>query len=123
MTRDDPSLEDVRRVLNELKYKPGTKLTADWWQEYKSFKLTVEMQVSDVNDPWEVLTLTSYGLLPRENLTYAFDWEEQFVAWVFNEIHSAELHEMKEHFKRNGKCVYDPHPELSTKPVGIENID
>lgn len=94
---------------------------------YKNYRITIREELFSYDF---VLTLIApvkdaclgyaYSVAPeihiKSNRLYDIQYfnemtKEQFINHIFDMCKQLELHELKEHFKVNGVCLYDPHPE------------
>lgn len=116
-------LQETRRLLARVTYKPGWALTATAPDEvilskpWRPWEVTVglDYRVMSLEDPFCSVLLTTAMVLTESHLAQMLR-DEQLVYWVVqNLIRRAELHEMDEWLKLDGKCVTNPHPELRVK--------
>jgi hypothetical protein len=84
-----------------ISYKPGWKFSAT------EEKLTIEVRtVEDSRNFGEYVTLT-----------FTWPWDESFYAvdFVWECIHRAELHEIAEWFRVDGRLTHDPHTTMKNE--------
>lgn len=109
--RLDPALaaneREVRAILSRFTYRPG------WQFVVEDGYLKVYASLVDATNPKETIPLVFGRMIPRYDFTHGFEWTR----WLFEQVREIEMHEVQEFFRIDGKCVYEPHPELA--PVGV----
>ena len=103
-------LEQIQEELSQYKYKPGTTLSINTYDP-EGYKLVISGYVPDTE------TGVSHEIRWTEVIKHEELLDSEFFTVGFPKhlrelILRLEIHEFQEWFQYNGKCVYDPHPEL-----------
>lgn len=117
-------LRETQGLLARISYKPGWMLTAtapsteqDFRRPWTPWYLTVHLdyRMPSLDDPSRTTLLsTQYTVAERELERMLRDDGRDFIGHVVTALlKRAELHEMDEWLRLDGRCVVDPHPERS----------
>lgn len=105
---------EAQEIINSIVYK-NYRIIFRRETVYGEVGITLIAPVKDACSGY------AYSVAPEVNIkthrTYFIDYfhqmtKEQFINEIFDMCKQLELHELKEHFKVDGVCLYDPHPEL-----------
>jgi hypothetical protein len=101
-------------LLARITYKKGWDFSvsaiygSDGQASPRTLVLSVTHPEPDVSNPGATARIAITRCLDTEEVNSLSD--KQFVDLVFKVVSEAELHEVKEWFKFNGKCFENPHP-------------
>jgi hypothetical protein len=96
------STQQIREHLKRLAYKPGWAFKA-YDGRWEGQHLVIETTVPNTYRPGQTVTLRVESMLPPLRDTHQL---EEWLAWRLGRL---EIHEMREHLKRDGLCIHDPH--------------
>ncbi len=102
-------LERVRKLLARVTYKPGWRFCVAP-HSYLGITLVVDYTTNDINNPTAPITVGTARLFDEMQLENMKD-EDIVVHCIGGTIRDLEDHEFREHFRIDGHCVLDPHPE------------
>lgn len=104
---------EAQAIINNIVYK-NYRITFRPETVYEEVGLILTAPVKDACSGY------AYSVAPEVHIktyqTYDIDYfnemtKDQFIGEIFDMCKRLELHELKEHFKVDGVCLYDPHPE------------
>lgn len=103
----------LQDIIHRVSYKPRVKLEVHRLMEDVA-TIRVVMIVPDINDPTDNIVFQFMSSLSLYSIGDMTDCQivEYFVRGAIRE---AELHEMDEWLKFDGRCVREPHPEEQTR--------
>lgn len=109
-------LAQVQDILDNITYKPGTRMIAEIRDYGFEINIGIEQQVLDVDtkQPTRVRNFTCISV--PELLTYKGDVEKYVLRCVDQQLTRMELHEKNEWLRYKGVWVNDPHPMNREKP-------
>lgn len=101
---------EIAAHLERLTYRKGWALRVyDGAWEGQHFVITTD--VEDTYNPGQTTTLDVHSMLPPMPTTADLE------RWLAHRLGRIEIHEMREHLKRDGKPVFDPHAEHAGRDV------
>jgi hypothetical protein len=103
----------LQDIVRKIHYKPHCKLDVHRISDYFVVNIVVVMIVPDINSPERRTVIQFASTVDLEFMEQMTDFEvvERYVSRAILE---AELHEMDEWLKFEGRCVKEPHPEAQT---------
>jgi hypothetical protein len=96
------STAQIQAHLKRLTYKDGWAFRV-YDGRFEGQHLTIETTVPNTYRPGQTVTLRVESCLPPMRDTGQL---EEWLAWRLGRL---ELHEMREHLKRDRVCIFDPH--------------
>lgn len=89
--------------------RPGYTLAAEYQVDRQAWLIVAHVQRPDVNDPNSVVPVVVRRFLDVRELREERHHVLHVVRGLLREL---ERHEIDEWLKVDGKCAFDPHPEL-----------
>lgn len=93
---------DAEKIISKLTYKPGWDFTLEQRAGRDTLVIGATVQHSAT---LEMVRFQIRRIVP----VVAILTQEAFLSWVEDELAEAEIHEMREFFRYDGKLADDPH--------------
>lgn len=95
---------NTEEIIGKLAYKPGWDFTPERKAGRDTLVIGATVQHS------ETLDMVRFRI--RRIIPEIIDTQERFLSWVEDELAEAEIHELREFFRYDGKLVDDPHESM-----------
>jgi len=103
------TFKELQLIVDQISYKPKYFLDARLALEYDAVEIRLSYPALNVENPSENIILRSKDIILGEALKHLE--EEDLLKQVYCLFRTAELHELDEWFKFNGKRLKEPHKE------------
>lgn len=108
------TIQEANNIINSVTYKNiYFKIRQDIYTDNIILSTAIKVKDAcsgyDFNMAPEITIKSTQYFVPQY---FNHIEKEEFIYILYNECKRMELHELDEHFKINGKCFKDPHPEL-----------